>query len=125
MTPNGIFFEGDVELVTVKTSVGYIGLQHGKSPFVASLDHASIEIKHEKHKKISAISGGIVYANPESINIITDAIENKEKIDLARAKLAKKEAEARLKQKLDKAEMLIAQQALQRAVNRINVGKEK
>ena len=83
MTPNGIFFEGDVEMVTVKTSAGYIGLQHGKSPFVASLEYAPIEIKQEKHKIVSAISGGLVYANPESINIITDAIENKENINLA------------------------------------------
>ena len=66
MTPQGIFFDKDIAIVTVKTTEGYIGLQHGKSPFVASLDIAEMTITAEQggKKEECAIAGGLVYVTP-------------------------------------------------------------
>lgn len=125
ITPDGIFLNEDIYLISVKTPVGFIGLQHGKSPFVASLEIAEMSIFKEQNSKaqICAIAGGIVYVNPDSIKIITDAIEYKEKIELSRAEADKKKAEAILRQKLDDAAAMKAQIALKKAINRISVKK--
>lgn len=125
MTPDGIFLEEELHLVSVKTTEGYIGLQHGKSPFVASLEIAEMSIYKEQNSKpqICAIAGGLVYVTPESVQIITDAIEYKEKIELARAEAEKRKAEALLNQKLDEAEAMKASISLKKAINRISIKK--
>lgn len=125
MTPQGIFWNEPVEVVTVKTTEGYIGLQKNKSPFVASLDIAELMINPQssnKHK-VCAIAGGLVIANKESVNIITDAIEYKDKIDLSRAERAKRHAEQALKSVKSEAEHQLATVALKKALNRIDVKK--
>jgi len=126
MTPNGIFMDEDIYLVTVRTPEGDIGLQHGKSPFVASLEIAEMIIYKDQGKQplICAIAGGLVYVTPESVQIITDAVEHKDKIEMARAEKEKATAEALLKQaKLDESEILKAQISLKKAINRISVKK--
>jgi len=123
MTPNGIFMDDDIYLVSVRTPEGNIGLQHGKSPFVASLEISEMTIFKDQGSKgqICAIAGGLVYVTPESVQIITDAVEFKEKIELNRAESEKKAAEAKLKQKLDEAELIKAQVSLKKAINRISI----
>lgn len=127
MTPDGIFWSSPVDIVLVKTTEGYIGLQKGKSPFVASLDIAELKINSHSSKdhKVCAVAGGIVIANQEGISIITDAIEYKDKIDVARAERAKKAAEEALKRSSSDAENLRAEISLRKAINRINVRGSK
>lgn len=102
-----------------------MGLLHGKSPIVASLDIAELTInKKGSHDYVDcAIAGGLLYVTPEKVEIITDAIERKDKIDITRAERAKREAEARLKQRQDATETHLAELALKRAINRIMIRK--
>lgn len=126
ITPQGIFWDKEVDIVTVKTTEGYIGLQKGKSPFVASLDIAELLINSNasSKKRVCAIAGGLVIAKQESIDIITDAIEFKDDIDVSRAQRAKTNAEAALKQSKSDEEQQQAQIALKKAINRIQVKKQ-
>lgn len=79
-TPNGIFFEDDVYMVTLKTSEGYIGLQYNRMPFISSIEISTLYINIdnnsslEKQKK-AAIGGGIVFSEKTYIDIFTDDIE--------------------------------------------------
>ena len=82
-----------------------------------------INKKGSSDHKDCAIAGGVLYVTPERVDIITDAIEFKEKIDVSRAERAKRHAEQMLKQKNDEAEQKLAEYALQRAINRIDVKK--
>ena len=113
------------KIVTFKTTEGYIGVLAGKSPFVASLDIAELLINSSSSKdhKVCAIAGGLAYVEPGSVSIITDAIEYKELIDIKRAEKQKKLAEDSLSQKKGASEILKAQIALKKAINRIQVGK--
>lgn len=123
MTPEGIFWNEQVDIVTVKTTEGYIGLQHGRSPFVASLDIAELKINSQnsaKHK-VCAVAGGLVFMDKTGVSIITDAIEYKDKIDLVRAEKAKKLAELTLKEAKSEAEQFAASVSLKKAINRIHV----
>ena len=125
ITPHGLFWDKEVDIVTVKTTEGYMGLLHGKSPVVASLDVAELHINKIGTKEFveCAIAGGIIYVTPEKVEIITDAIEEKNKIDVSRAEKAKRLAEIILKQKGNASEHNLADMALKRAMNRISVKK--
>ena len=123
ITPEGLFWNKEVDIVTVKTTEGYMGLMKGKSPVVASLDIAELSINKvgTSENVQCAIAGGVLYVTPDKVEIITDAIEEKSKIDKNRAEKALKEAERLLNLKTDAKEHHLASLALKRAINRINV----
>ncbi|VEU58465.1 ATP synthase F1 subunit epsilon [Mycoplasmopsis gallinacea] len=86
-TPTGIFYVGKVDIVTLKTAEGYIGLQSHRSPFFSNVEIGNLIIGHENDKDSikCIIGGGLVYADSTKINIITDDIINVNDIDLSRA----------------------------------------
>ncbi|VEU62811.1 F0F1 ATP synthase subunit epsilon [Mycoplasmopsis bovirhinis] len=91
--PSGIFYEGYTEIVTLKTSVGYIGLQANKSPLFSNIELGTLTIgwEHDESSEKYYIGGGLVYANGSKIDIITDDIIKLSEIDLKK-QLAEKEA---------------------------------
>jgi F-type H+-transporting ATPase subunit epsilon len=128
ITPNGFFYNKEVDIVTVKTTEGFIGLMKNKSPFVAALDISNLLINKKNSKDFleCAIAGGIVKATPNNVEIITDEIEEKSKISESRARKSKLEAEKLLKIKKDVAEIHMVEISLKKAINRLSVksGKE-
>lgn len=84
-TPNGLFYDGDIYMVTLKTSEGYIGLQYNHIPFISSIEISTIYICDDKNaplekQKKAAIGGGIVFSEKTYIDIFTDDIQWVEKI---------------------------------------------
>lgn len=80
LTPKGIFFHQDIESVTLKTTEGYIGIQSGISGFISSLVPSKFFIKVNNKEEIFFIKSGIVYAEKDFVNIITDLISQDESI---------------------------------------------
>ncbi len=124
ITPEGIFYNKSVSIVTVKTSEGYIGIQKGRVPIVGSIEISPLIIgtKGQDNYMDCAIAGGLLYADKDTATIITDAVEEKSKIDMNRATKEKQNAENALKAQKDAAEILKLKLSLQKAINRINVG---
>lgn len=122
-TPTGIFFEDDVDIVTVKTVNGYLGVQANHVPLISGLEIGEMLINHrgDKNYKICAVSSGILYVSRDSVDIITEGAEFKENIDLKLAKQAKLSAEAKLKQHLSHAEQMQATVELKKALNLIRI----
>ncbi len=123
ITPNGTFYDQDVSIVTVKTTEGYIGIQSGRIPLVASIEISPLVIgtKGASNYKDCAIAGGLLYADQNSVTIITDAVEEKSKIDIKRAERAKKTVEEELKHKHTEVEIRKLKYQLQKSINRIHV----
>lgn len=42
--PSGIYYEGDVEIVTLKTATGYMGIQPNISPIFSSIEIGTLTI---------------------------------------------------------------------------------
>ncbi|MGZ9428588.1 hypothetical protein [Mycoplasma sp. 1012] len=74
ITPNGVFLEKNIEIITLKTTEGYKGLQYGIQPFVASIVPSKTFIKSENKEEIIYIKSAIVYAQKELITIISDSV---------------------------------------------------
>ena len=80
-TPYGLFYEKEVDIVTLKTSEGYIGLQKNRIPFISAIEISSLFIKVDVTTKIAAIGGGIVFVEKDYIDIFTDDIQWKENLN--------------------------------------------
>ena len=123
VTPEKLFYKGDVELVIVRTLTGDEGFMAGHIWAVKLLAAGELLIQEAGAKdfKIAALAGGYIDVK-DNIVIFTDAAEWPEEIDLARAQNAKQRAEDRLRSpKADDLDIKRAQIALQKSLTRMRV----
>ena len=121
ITPEKEFFEDEVQLVVVRGVEGVMGIMYDHEPFVTPLGIGPIKILVDNRIKHAAVSQGYVEVMEEKIVILADTAEWPEDIDISRAEKAKKRAEERLEKKENHIELLKAEIALKKAINRINV----
>ena len=121
ITPYGVFFDGDVDSLNICTTQGYLTILPNHIPLVTPLSINSMSYKVSKQSRICALSGGIMYVSASEVKIIANACEYKEDIDLNRALAAKERAEKRLEKKNESINIIRAEAALKRALNRINI----
>ena len=76
VTQAGIYFQGLVDTVTVKTINGYIGFNHGRIPYVSILVPARMNYRIQSQVTELYISGGIVQAQPTIVKILTDQVSD-------------------------------------------------
>ena len=123
ITPEREFYRGEVEMVIVRTLVGYEGFLANHSWACKLLDTGVLKIKEagSREFKIAAITGGFIDVK-RNIVIFTDAAEWPEEIDLARQERKIEEMEARLKSAgADAHQLQAAKVSIAKAANRINV----
>ena len=121
VTPKGIYKETDIEMLNLKTTAGQIGILANHIPLASGIEISEMNYIENGERKVFAIAGGFVYVNEEETTIIANAIESPEEIDIRRAEEAKQRAEGRLKAQLNDIDILRAEVALKKAINRIHV----
>lgn len=124
LTPHRKFYEGDVEEIIVTITSGQIGVQKGHIPMASALGTGIFSIKNGDGWREAFISGGFIEVKPDSVVILSDAVEWPEEIDISRAIAAKERAEEKLRQKGSQREYVLANSALRRALTRINIAKK-
>lgn len=125
ITPEKIFFDGETEQITVRTTEGDTGILAGHERYVANLPSGPVKIKVDGNFKLAALSEGTVKVSKDSVTIIATAIEWADEIDIEWAKRSEKEARERMQQRKSDAEFHYAELKLKRALNRISVSSQK
>lgn len=125
VTPDRLFFEGEVERVIARGIEGDLAVLKNRAPIVTPLSIGKIHIKKDGKESIATCSSGYIKVTNEKTVIITDACEWPEEIDVKRAEEAKKRAEKRLKERPKGLDVARAELALKRALNRLEVAKLK
>lgn len=125
ITPSRNMFEGEVDMVVMRTKSGDVGILHGHQPMVTILDYGVLTIKNNGEDKLAAILGGFAEVNSEGMSILTDAAEWSNEIDVVRAQQAKERAEARLKNTQANIDIQRAELALKRALVRLDLGNNR
>ena len=128
VTPDGLIYDHHAAFVSVKTIDGELGIlpRHINTIAVLEVDQVMVRrIDDDKHIDWIAVNGGIIEIADNVITIVADSAERERDIDISRAERAKLRAEQEIEEAHDK--HLIDQErrakiALQRAINRINVG---
>ena len=119
-TPYGLFYEKEVDIVILKNSEGYIGLQKNRIPFISAIEISSLFIKVDGTTKIAAIGGGIVFVEKDYIDIFTDDIQWKEHLNKSEIQAIIDEANQKLQAlKNDNIEKYKTELTLKRAMNKL------
>ncbi|MBQ6553637.1 MAG: ATP synthase F1 subunit epsilon [Firmicutes bacterium] len=122
ITPSREMYNGEADMVIMRTKSGDVGILHGHQPMVTVLDYGVMRIQNEgEEDKNAAVFGGFAEINAESITVLTDAAEWSDEIDLSRAEEARKRAEERLKSRSADIDVARAELALKRSLIRIGL----
>ena len=128
VTPDGLIYDHHAAFVSVKTIDGELGIlpRHINTIAVLEVDQVKVRrVDDDMHIDWIAVNGGIIEIADNVITIVADSAERERDIDISRAERAKLRAEQEIEEAHDK--HLIDQErrakiALQRAINRLNVG---
>lgn len=75
ITPDGIFFNGNIDSVTLKTTEGYITILEWHTPLVANIAISSMRYKINNQVRNLSIAGGLLISTLHEVRIISDKIE--------------------------------------------------
>lgn len=123
VTPDRNFFEGETDMVILRTTEGDIGILYDHEPLVAPLRIGSMRIrKDDQTYDWAACSAGFVTVAEEKVTVVIDSAEWVDEIDIERAVQAKERAEKRIREGSEKGvDVIRARAALERAINRIKL----
>ena len=119
ITPDRVFFEGEADLLELKTSEGDIGILAGHIPLTAIIAPGVMKITKDGETKEAALLEGFVEILQERVTVLAEACEWPDEIDANRAKEAKIRAERRLSE--GEGDLARAELALRKALIRIDV----
>ncbi len=123
ITPDRVFYEGEVNMVELNTTEGQIGVLPGHIPLTVIVKPGILKIYEDGNEKEAALHSGFVEILPDGISILAEIVEWPDEIDEKRAEAALARAEERLKSKTSDVDMSRAEAALLRAIARIQVLK--
>jgi len=121
VTPEGIYREFDTPYLNFQTTDGDRGILPNHMPLVTSLKIGKMTCEENGKRDMYAVAGGLLYFRDNLAEILTDAVENKDSIDVERAEAAKARAEKRLSSNKQNVDVRRAELALKKALNRLSV----
>ncbi len=122
ITPEKIFFNGEVAQIIVRTTEGDIGILANHTRLVASLPSGPLKVKQEDGSwRTAAVSTGLLKVGGNKVSILANAVEWADEIDIDWAKRSEEDARRRLREEQDKHALDMAELKLKRALNRISV----
>ncbi|MGN1180381.1 MAG: ATP synthase F1 subunit epsilon [Suilimivivens sp.] len=123
VTPDRVFYKGEVSMVEFNTTEGEIGVLKKHVPTTVIISPGILTITEAEGTKTAALHAGFAEILQNEVVILAEIIEWPEEIDEERAQRAKERAEERLRSKTPETDILRAETALQRAMARIHVLK--
>ena len=121
VTPEKKVLSEVVDEVILPGREGYLGVLPGHAPLLTSLKIGSVEYRQGATKGFIALAWGFAEVLPDRVTILADIAERPEEIDVARAKARKEELERQMKEPPPGFDFAKAQDALQKAIVRIEV----
>lgn len=125
VTPDRLFFSEPVEMVIVRGLEGDLAVLKGRTPITTPLKIGKVRIFQDGKEKVAAVVNGYVSVLGNKTTIVTEAAEWPEEIDVNRAEQAKRRAEELMKKNGVDIDLVRAELALKRALNRLDVSDGK
>ena len=124
VTPDGEVFSGECEGLLVTTETGEREFLAGHIDFIAPLGTGKARIKIDGVDRFASVSRGIVTVSGGKVSLAAVTFEFAEDIDIERARLAKENAEEKIRRAKGERELDLAHARLERALSRIHVGEK-
>ncbi len=127
VTPDGEFYNKQVDRVTIATAEGEMGVLFDHTPTTVALSTGPIVIRQEGKDLKGVIHGGFAEIEEDQVILLPDAAEWPEAIDLERAERAKERAlkilESRHLDEIDDETIQKAEDSHARAITRLDVAE--
>ncbi len=122
LTPYGPVFKGLSTGVNLPGTEGAFEVKYNHASLMSMLDIGKIIVRVENGKdEVFTVNGGFVEVDDNAVTVLAESAERKDDIDIERAKMAKAEAEKKIK--LENQKDIQMELALKRALNRIKVAE--
>lgn len=121
VTPEKKVYSEDVDMIVTRAANGDIGILPKHAPLVSPLQITTVRIKKDGQEEEIAVSGGFLEVRPDQVTILAESAEKASEIDKNRALKAKERAEKRINS--GEGDLLRAEMALMRSLNRLRVAK--
>ncbi len=119
VSPTRLVYEGDVNMVIVRTVEGDIGVLPGHENLTTILSMGLLRIIKGDSEEIISVLGGFCEVSKEGVTILSDAAELPSEIDVDRAKQSKERAEERINSGGTVSDVQRAELSLRRALVRL------
>jgi F-type H+-transporting ATPase subunit epsilon len=102
VSPERILFTGEATMVVCRTvGGGDIAFLTGHTNFIGALAIHPVRVLNEGRELVAAVHGGFVEVSNDRVTVLSDVAELPDQIDAERARQAKENAEARLREAPD------------------------
>ena len=99
ITPDKIFYEGDVVMAEFNTTEGGIGIYKNHMPITVIIRPGVMTITETEGEKKAALHAGFVEILQDKVTILAESIEWPDEIDVERAQSAEERARERIASK--------------------------
>jgi F-type H+-transporting ATPase subunit epsilon len=123
ITPEGITFSDEVDMVTLPGVEGEMGIYPQHVPLMTQVVPGEVSARTGTEEVLLAIGEGFVEITAERVAIMTDMAFKADDLDAAQMEEARKRAEARMRERLSAEEIATANAALLRSVEHIQTKK--
>ncbi len=126
ISPERVFYTGDVEMVELTTTEGDIGVYAEHIPLTSVVAPGVLTITESSESdgsREAAVLEGFLEILPDKVTILAQSCEWPEEIDVSRAIEARTRAERRLKSTDTNVNMARAELALRKSLVRINLAE--
>ena len=120
ITPDRIFYDGEVEMAEFNTTEGEIGIYKKHVPTTVIIQPGVLVITEADGVRKAALHAGFAEVLSDKVTILAELIEWPEEIDVERAESAGERARERIAARGDDVDMDRAESALKRSIARIN-----
>lgn len=124
VSPDRIFYDGEVDMLELKTSEGDIGILAGHIPLTTIIAPGVMRLIKGGETKEAALHDGFVEITFDQVLILAESCEWPDEIDINRANEAKIRAERRLKSGANEINTTRAEMALRRSLTRLELAQK-
>ena len=123
VTPEKLFYEGEVEMTEFNTTEGELGIYKRHVPTTVIISPGVLTITEPEGEKKAALHAGFAEILQENVTILAELIEWADEIDEERAVSAGERARQRIAERGDDIDIDRAEAALKRSIARIQALK--
>ena len=125
VTPDGIVYSEDVEMVTLPSVEGELGILPQHVGLMTQLVPGEMIVRRGGRDGFMAVGEGLVEVTGKRVAILTDMAIPADKIDEARVEEARQRAEARLKEKVSAEEIASLNASIARSLVQLHVKRRR
>jgi F-type H+-transporting ATPase subunit epsilon len=125
VTPEGVVYSNDVDMVTLPALQGQMGVLPRHIPLMTQILPGEMIARTGTHDAFLAVGEGLVHITGDRVSILTDMAVAADSIDEAKAEEARQRAAARLREKLSDEEVASVNAALARSLAQLHVKRRR